>query len=147
MTPEQVLSNLKELRDNLQDVVIEATEASAINMLSEIIVDIQLNNKLGREYSEGYKRTRERAGRQTDYVDLTFSGDMLRGIRTSEAIVSDTLITVGFEMDREFDFKKYEWMNARFKDFIQPNDEQVEGARLDASEYFENKVNEILNKQ
>lgn len=148
MVLEQALANLKELRDSFYDIVLEALEASAINAVSVNILQIQIDNKLGKEYfSEQYKRIREKKGRQTDFVDLTMTGDMMRGVKVVEATEDNGQVLVSFGFDRQEDFDKFTWTSERYGNYFLIDDEQRNEVTIDVTDYVKEKIDAILYKE
>ncbi len=88
-------------------------------------------------YSEGYGKKRNKSGREVDYIDMTFSGDMM-GDFVVEPIHGGA--EIGFRGDESSD--KSEWNEAKFGEMFSLSDEEVDLIQT----VIQNRVNEILNK-
>lgn len=88
-------------------------------------------------YSKYYGIKRQKAGRQTDYIDLTFSDDMMADFITSPV---DGGAEVGFKGQSSSD--KSEWNEARFGELFSLSDKETD----QIGEIVNNRINGILNK-
>lgn len=88
-------------------------------------------------YSKGYGVKRKKAGRETDYIDLTFSGDMM-----GDFIVSPVNggAEVGFKGKESSD--KADWNEAKFGTIFHLSEDETQ----QLNDIVQSRINEILNK-
>lgn len=95
------------------------------------------SNKTTGAYSKYYGIKRKKSGRETDYIDLTFSGDMMGDFITAPI---DGGAEVGFKGKLSSD--KAEWNEARFGELFSLSDSEQELI----GKVVTNRINGILNK-
>lgn len=118
--------NFKRLVSSLQEG--EFLRAAAFDSVALISNRIQQRGELtdggkigGGEYSESYAQVRAQAGRQTGFIDLTFTGDMLD--RSFTVLPFDDGWGAGFT--NAIEFEKMEFNEDRFGLFIHLSDEEI----------------------
>jgi len=73
-------------------------------------------------YSKQYAKKRDKNGRQTRYVDLTFTGEMIDGLSFEKT--SDNEYSVGFSSQKSAE--KAEWNEARFGIVFELSDNELD---------------------
>lgn len=127
-SPEEYIARLEKFRARLQSELPPFVATTAMNAKALIQSRIQergLNSDeevLGIYTSEPYKKKREKKGRQTEYVDVTFTRGGA-GMLGSTGIVSETfvngIVTVKVAGKDEFTQNKLDWNSDRYGDILE----------------------------
>ncbi len=103
MSLSTLISNLKQFKQDLPELILRASEGLANDVISKIVnrTQIQGKNTAGRNlkssggpYTVQYKKFKSKKGRQTTFTDLTFTGEMLRSIGLISKSVSGDIVTL-----------------------------------------------------
>lgn len=129
MSPEEFIERLEKFNTSLEVQLPKQTATQATNLAALIVHRVQeqgLNareEQLGVYTSPQYKKKREKAGRQTEYVDLTYTRGGA-GMFGSTGIVSESndngLVTVVVAGRDQFTQDKLDWNSARYGDVLAP---------------------------
>lgn len=144
MVLSEAIQKLELLRDNIDDLLLFSMERSVIAVMSLVISDIQLQNRIGYDYSERYKKYRQEKGRQTAFVDLTLTGDMFRGLQIVEIEVQEDGIRIHMGFTRQEDFEKYTDNRVRYGDFLALTEKEMEIYRNEVIDYISKQIKDIL---
>lgn len=127
-SPEEYIARLEKFRARLQSELPPFVATTAMNAKALIQSRIQergLNSDeevLGIYTSEPYKKKREKKGRQTEYVDVTFTRGGA-GMLGSTGIVSETfvngIVTVKVAGKDDFTQNKLDWNSDRYGDILE----------------------------
>lgn len=98
----------------------------------------QQKNRKSNDFDGGYKEFREEAGRQTDFIDLTLTGDMMGDFTVCPE--GKTGYVIGFR--GQFSSDKADWNEAKFGTIFQLSESE---SKIIQSVVNKN-INEILNK-
>lgn len=134
-SPEEYIARLEKLRARLQSELPPFVATTAMNAKALIQSRIQergLNSDeevLGIYTSEPYKKKREKKGRQTEYVDVTFTRGGA-GMLGSTGIVSETfvngIVTVKVAGKDDFTQNKLDWNSDRYGDLLETTKKEDE---------------------
>lgn len=144
MVLSEAIQKLELLRDNIDDLLLFSMERSVIAVMSLVISDIQLQNRIGYDYSERYKKYRQEKGRQTAFVDLTLTGDMFRGLQIVEIEVQEDGMRIHMGFTRQEDFEKYTDNRVRYGDFLALTEKEMEIYRNEVIDYISKQIKDIL---
>lgn len=144
MVLSDAIQKLELLRDNIDDLLLFSMERSVIAVMSLVISDIQLQNRIGYDYSERYKKYRQEKGRQTAFVDLTLTGDMFRGLQIVEIEVQEDGMRIHMGFTRQEDFEKYTDNRVRYGDFLALTEKEMEIYRNEVIDYISKQIKDIL---
>ncbi len=127
-SPEQYIERLHEFQQKLEARLPKFTAQQAMNATAQIVHRIQEQGTnadgavLGVYTSEPYKNKRSKRGRQTEYVDLTFTRGGA-GMFGSTGIVSETnangVVNVVVAGRDSFTQDKLEWNSERYGDVLE----------------------------
>lgn len=98
MTPQEFSANIDKLRNMLATELPTINERAALNASSLVknrIINTGVNGDdkyLGEYEDTPYKKFRKKTGRQIEYVDLNYSGQMFRDIGVVKQTVDNTII-------------------------------------------------------
>jgi len=140
----EAIQKLELLRDNIDDLLLFSMERSIVAVMSLVISDVQLQNRIGADYSERYKKYRQEKGRQTAFVDLTLTGDMFRGLQIVEVEVQENGMKIYMGFTRQEDFKKYTDNRVRYGDFLALSEKEMEIYRNEVIDYISKQIKDIL---
>lgn len=127
MTPEQAIERLADFRTKLEATLPKFVAQQAMNTTGLIVHRIQEqgNNssdvQLGNYISEPYKKKREKRGRQTDYVDLTFTrggAGMFGSTGIVQESFADGIVNVKVAGRDSFTQDKLDWNSDRYGDVL-----------------------------
>jgi hypothetical protein len=134
-SPEEYIARLEKFRARLQSELPPFVATTAMNAKALIQSRIQergLNSDeevLGIYTSEPYKKKREKKGRQTEYVDVTFTRGGA-GMLGSTGIVSETfvngVVTVKVAGKDDFTQNKLDWNSDRYGDLLETTKKEDE---------------------
>lgn len=134
-SPEEYIARLEKFRARLQSELPPFVATTAMNAKALIQSRIQergLNSDeevLGIYTSEPYKKKREKKGRQTEYVDVTFTRGGA-GMLGSTGIVSETfvngIVTVKVAGKDDFTQNKLDWNSDRYGDLLETTKKEDE---------------------
>lgn len=134
-SPEEYIARLEKFRARLQSELPPFVSTTAMNAKALIQSRIQergLNSDeevLGIYTSEPYKKKREKKGRQTEYVDVTFTRGGA-GMLGSTGIVSETfvngIVTVKVAGKDDFTQNKLDWNSDRYGDLLETTKKEDE---------------------
>lgn len=144
MVLEEFIQRLESLRDNINVILKGALEVGVNSIMSVIISDIQLNDRFKLDYSEAYKKTRQKKGRQTEFVDLTFTGDMFRGLQIVEIEEEESRVTIHLGFVRQRDFDVFQKNIERYGQILDPNSEEQEQFREDVRDMVISSIQDYL---
>lgn len=144
MVLSDAIQKLELLRDNIDDLLLFSMERSVIAVMSLVISDIQLQNRIGYDYSERYKKYRQEKGRQTAFVDLTLTGDMFRGLQIVEIEVQEDGMKIHMGFTRQEDLEKYTDNRVRYGDFLALTEKEMEIYRNEVIDYISKQIKDIL---
>lgn len=144
MVLSEAIQKLELLRDNIDDLLLFSMERSVIAVMSLVISDIQLQNRIGYDYSERYKKYRQEKGRQTAFVDLTLTGDMFRGLQIIGIEYKENGIEIYIGFTRQEDFEKYTDNRVRYGDFLALNEKEIEIYKNEVIDYISKQIKDIL---
>lgn len=83
------------------------------------------------EVPGGYKQIRELGGYQTNHVDFTVSGEMLRSVKIKKTTVNGNKITITYGASGTEELKKLEGHNDRYNEnILEPNAEELKAAKI-----------------
>ncbi len=126
------------LNDVLSDRIYRTACLDSIALISNRIQQKGQKSdgvKIG-SYKKNYAKYRDKKGRQSNYIDLTFTGEMIDGLAFSKT--SDEEYSIGFSSKKSAD--KAEWNEARFGSVFELTEDEIS---LVISE-VEVKVNEAI---
>ncbi len=89
-------------------------------------------------YQKSYAKYREKKGRQSNYIDLTFTGEMIDGLTFDKTASNE--YSIGFGSKKSAD--KAEWNEARFGSVFELSDSEIELVTT----AIENNVNEAIGR-
>lgn len=94
------------------------------------------------EYSPGYKKKRAKNGRQTNHVDLTYTGGMFRrmGIVSAGQQGAEYVVSVGGQDGISQD--KIDWNSERYGDIMNLTDKEEQ----DLEETYNNEIQRIIDE-
>lgn len=89
-----------------------------------------IQSKIDNDEETNWKQLRAAEGKQTSFVDLTFTGRMLSNMQPGEVIVTETSVSAPLVATNREDQNKMNWNRDRYGDFIgraltQQNKEQL----------------------
>jgi len=138
LTPEQFSARIKLLAQNLIVALPQINEKAALNATSLVkarIVNtgVSAEDDLLGAYVDGpYKKHRDETGRRTDFVNLSYTGQMFRDIGVKKNIINGTKVitSVGAKdtKNRSSGTKTSEIVEGhadRYGNFLKPNKEEA----------------------
>jgi hypothetical protein len=139
MTPQEFTNRVKELEVFLQNEFPEINERAALSasaLVKNRVINSGVNGDdkyLGEYEDTPYKKKRQKAGHQTDYVDLNFSGQMFRDIgvvrQVQDGSVIRTQVGPKNTKARKGGVKTSDIAEGnaeRYGNFMKPNKEEIE---------------------
>lgn len=94
------------------------------------------------EYSEGYKKVRQKAGRQVDHTDLTFTGRMLNNLQIVSTGRDSSGYFVEISAKAVDEVKKLRYNEEHYGDFLKTSKQEEKLLTQD----FEADIQDIINK-
>jgi len=147
-----MIKNIDKLIDQLPIIMSDlmltlASDAKAL--IQQRVQEKGLNSQLNRtpDYSDIYKKRRQRKGLQVDHMDLTLSGEMWRSTGIVNTTKSDKEIVVTIAGRDEETQNKINWNSEKqfeVLDLSKPEENIL--FNQNAGEYLEERILAILNE-